>query len=55
MRVSRCGSGLSTVSGTSWTILPSLSTSMIRLLPLSAIMVRPLSRRWKAWTSTRPL
>ena len=45
-------SGLLTVSGISWTILPCLSTSMIRRLPLSAIIVRPLASRWKAWIST---
>lgn len=37
------------------TILPSWLTSMMRVLPLSAIIVSPFSNRWKAWTSTRPL
>ncbi len=31
------------------------STSMIRLLPVSAIIVRPSGSRWKAWISTVPL
>ena len=55
MRVSRCGSGLSTFKAISLTILPSRSTSTMRRLPLSATIVVPSASRWKACTSTRPL
>jgi hypothetical protein len=51
-RVSLWVLGLFTVSFTSLTSFPSLSTSMIRAGPLSAIIVFPSASRWNAWTST---